>query len=203
MLDSQKKHDWQRLQQMNLKEILFDFVNNCWLSDTKLNYLELNLLFWRYGWETFISPSFHHPSTMHFVSNKRIPLHCSDHCSHFSDKGRGFWSPERAVQLCSTWARTWAHERGGWQKWAIETKNNSHRAIIQSPTRRLIYSSLRERNEREWKAGRGGERGEKRGGSRKKKKKKLVVLGGLFGLYQPALVENSKSTAVMLLSIWV
>lgn len=45
MLDSQKKHDWQRLQQMNLKEILFDFVNNCWLSDTKLNYLELNLLF--------------------------------------------------------------------------------------------------------------------------------------------------------------
>lgn len=109
---------------------------------------------------------------MHFVSNKWIPLHCSDHCSHFSNKGRGFWSRERAVQLCSTWACTWEHERGGWQKWAIETKKNSHRAIIQSPTRHLIYSSLRERNEREEKSRkRGRKRWEKRWLEEGKKKK--------------------------------
>lgn len=62
--------------------------------------------------------------------------------------------------------------KGGWEIDRTELKKQrksySYPAIIQSRTRHLIYSSLRERNEREWEAG--GDRERKRwerGGSRK------------------------------------
>lgn len=42
------------------------------------------------------------------------------------------------------------NNEGGRQEWVGETKKNSYHAIIQSPTRPLIYSSLRGRCELEW-----------------------------------------------------
>ena len=109
---------------------------------------------------------------MHFVWNKWFPLHCSDHCCHFSDKGRSAWflfyfarrGLWRKCPTVSTQACMWAQEGGGREidrsELKKQRKSYSYPAIIQSRTRHLIYSSLRERNEREWEAG--GEREGKR-----------------------------------------
>lgn len=65
---------------------------------------------------------------------------------------------------CPTVLNTGTHvkagnDEGGRQEWVGETKKNSYHAIIQSPTRPLIYASLRGRCELEWEVENGREKG--------------------------------------------